>query len=200
MRHRHTSRRFRGVVSHVAIRLVCLVFVVLLGLAPASGREPEPRPVQEVKAAFLYNFAKFVEWPGESDGEGPSHLRLCVIGDDLLGEALRSIVEGRTVRGMPIVVDRPREIVTTRDCHAVYIGLEDPGLVREILQSLRGRPVLTVGEGEYFTRSGGMVRFLERDNRMRFEINADETRSSSLRVSSRLLQVADVVGNEESSR
>ena len=142
----------------------------------------------EVKAAFLLNFVKFVEWP-DPKRSGPAPLSICVLGDDPFGTALDQIVQGERINGRPLVVKRLKK---WRDsCDAVFISRSEKDLP-EVLQQIAPR-VLTVGESSDFLTSGGMINFVVEDRRIRFDVNRGAAERGSVRISSRLLSVARAV-------
>jgi hypothetical protein len=159
-----------------------LLATVLAGAEPASSTAPE----YQIKAAFLLNFAKFVEWPAE-DSALPAAVAICVIGDDPFGSTLDQLVQGESVGLRRIVVRRNSSVPEDR-CHVAYIASPARDTAR-LLQAL-GPGVLTVGEGSGFLREGGMIAFVIDQRRVRFDVNQAAARNSSVRLSSRLLSVA----------
>jgi hypothetical protein len=144
----------------------------------------------QVKAAFLYNFAKFVEWPGDTF-EGPGDpVTFCVVGDDPFGEILDAVVEGENLAGRRLIVHRTRDLAELRDCHVVFVPRSERGRQGRILESLRNRSVLTVGEADGFLTEGGIIRFVLEQNKVRFDISPEAAESSGLKVSSKLLRLA----------
>ena len=145
----------------------------------------------DVKAAFLLNFTKFVEWPPASFASADSPLAICVAAPDPFGPVLDQMVEGETVNGRKVVVRRIVENPSPGACQVLYVGAAVKG-AREALASV-GSGVLTVGEGQRFLRDGGMIAFVIDNRRVRFDINQSAADSASLRLSSKLLSVARVV-------
>jgi hypothetical protein len=163
-------------------------------LVEASPR-PSPPPPQAVrqapeyalKAAFLYNFALFVEWPAES---GTGLLRVCVLGTDPFGPILPDTLRGKAAGGREL----RSAVVATREelapCSIVFVPAAEAGSRPGLLESLAGRPVLTVGESEGFLESGGIIRLYLDGEKLRFEVSAEAARRSKLKLSSRLLELA----------
>ena len=180
----------RGIPSvHIARPITIRLVIVLAGMllnaqAQASGE-------YAVKAAFLYNFARFVEWPGDALGNGP--LLVGVVGDDPFGSSIDQTVAGKNVNGHPIAVRRLRWGQNLRQCHILFISSSEAKRLPQILESLRGASVLTVGDIEHFDRQGGVVRFLIEDGKVRFEINVDAADQAGLKISSKLLALAKIV-------
>ena len=140
---------------------------------------------RQVKAAFLFNFTKFVEWPGPT--EGP--FLIGVAGDDEFAGILESVVRGRTAKGRELVVRRLLEGDDPSNCQVLYISGSKPRDAIEMLQRASGA-ILTVGETPSFLRDGGMVRFRVDDRHIRFEIHQKNATTRGLKISSHLLTLA----------
>ena len=144
----------------------------------------------QVKAAFLYNFAKFIEWPEENPGVP---LSICVLGQDPFGPLLDQMVEGKSIRGRALVVRRAADPAGLRSCGIVFVGATEMRHLGTIAKAAEAVHALTVGENDEFARTGGMIGFVLVDNKIRFEINVDAATRARLRISSQLLQVAHLV-------
>jgi hypothetical protein len=147
----------------------------------------------EVKAAMLYNFIKFVEWPQQTG----SPLVIGVGGSSSFAGVLANTVSDRTVQGRPIVVRQTAGAAEMRSCHVVFIAGHDPARGMAAIEALRKNPILTVGETPEFARRGGMIGFVIVDNRTNFEINLEAALRGGLKVSSKLLRLATVVKEAE---
>jgi hypothetical protein len=178
----------------VATRSLPRILAVAIGLLllPLAGRA-EVVDERQVKAAFLYNFAKFVEWPSDILPDASGEMVLCLLGDGSLGEPLESTVAGKTVRNHRLVVRNVYNADEARQCHVLFLTSADPVAWRGILGSLEGAPVLTVGDGETFARRGGIIAFKMEGNKVRFAINADAASRARLQISSQLLKLAAFV-------
>jgi hypothetical protein len=147
----------------------------------------------EVKAAFLLNFTKFVQWP-ESAFPGPASLfTVCITGTDPFGTILEGVVQGESVAGHRIAVQHVSEAPAPHTCQMMFAG-ETAGNLPGLLKSL-GPGVLTVGDGRTFLSDGGMIAFVIENRRVRFDINAAIADKAGLRLSSRLLAIARSVTN-----
>jgi hypothetical protein len=147
----------------------------------------------QVKAVYLFNFAKFVEWPREAFSNPKAQFTICLAGGDPFGDALEKTIEGETVHGRSLVVRRMAAAGNPNGCHILYMPDSDGEKSAYLLNSVSKRAVLTVGETREFIINGGMIRFVENGQRIRFEINPDAAERGSLKVSSRLLRLADIV-------
>ena len=148
-----------------------------------------------VKAAFLYNFAKFVDWPVDAFKDDQSPICLSVLGDDPFGPALDSIRD-KTVRGRPLIVRRCKSLEQVAGSHIVFISLSEKGKLRPILNGLKRSSTLTVSEAERFGQQGGMINFITVDNKIQFEINPEAAQRVKLKISSQLLKLARIVTTE----
>ncbi len=143
----------------------------------------------QVKAAFLYNFVKFVEWPAAlPEQQGP--VVMCVIGKDPFGDVLVRAVEGKKVNGRPMEVRQIAGAGAAISCHVLFVSPSESSRFTEIANAVRVWSVLTVGEGERFTERGGMIAFVMEGQRVRFQINLKVATEAGLKVSSKLLLLA----------
>jgi hypothetical protein len=172
-------------------RIGALIALVLLPWPAGAAQDVAP---PSLKAAFLYNFAKFAEWPKDDAG---APLTLCVLHDQASEDALAQLVTGTSINGRSVLVSR--SVSPSRDrlkgCHLLYIADADLHAQDGVLAELRGLPMLTVGNGGPFARHGGVVGLLVEGNRMRFAINADAAQRSGVRLSSKLLSLATIVND-----
>lgn len=169
------------------------IFAVLLCLVAghALRAADEQSAENRVKAAFLFNFTKFVEWPPTAFSTDQSPFSICILGADPFGGVLDQIVEGESVNGRKLAVDRLERPPAPKACQVVYLSRSEKGVPR-ILAGM-GPGVLTVGEGDSFLREGGMIAFVVENRRVRFDVNATVAGSALLKISSRLLNVARLV-------
>jgi hypothetical protein len=169
-----------------------LLAVAMLVCARAHAHaESAPQGLSEyqVKAAFLYNFVKFIDWPdGPAWQEGP--IAICVLGKDPFGNALERVVEGKTVNGRPLAIRRIGDIAAARSCHVLFVSASEAGRVGEIVKAAQTRSVLTVSETDRFCERGGIIAFLMDGQRVRFRINPKAAASAGLSISSKLLQLS----------
>ena len=164
-----------------------------LALAITAAAQSPRAPEYQVKAAFLYNFAKFVEWPSPAFPGPSTPFRICVLGHDPFGDALTNIVQGKSISGRPIVAIVLPPAAEIRPCHVLFISHTDSAILKAALDRMRGLPVLTVGESADFLALGGMINFVLQEDRVRFEINLAAAEHHHLKLSSKLLAVAHVV-------
>jgi hypothetical protein len=171
-------------------RLIPYVFLCVLSICAAQG---ESLDEYQVKAAFLYSFAKFVEWPIVAF-KGPSEpIAICVLGQNPFGNALESMVKGKVVNGRAFTVTRLSDPKQTGACQIVFVCSSEQRRVRSILDLLETNSAVTVGEVEGFAAAGGVANFKLDSGRVRIEINAEAASRKNLRISSRLLSLAQIV-------
>jgi len=170
-----------------------LLALLLLGGGGRAGADAGDDLEYQVKAAFLFNFAKFAEWPADAFAGPEAPITICVAGDDPFGESLDAAVRGETVGGRRLAVQRTRGLAKLRDCQIVFVAGSERGRRHAILSSLEGAAVLSVGEDDGFLTDGGVVRFVLDQNRVRFEINLAAAEDNRLKLSSKLLRLARAV-------
>jgi hypothetical protein len=175
--------RERGATAAALWGLMVACPVVLSAQAPASE--------YQVKAAFLLNFTRFIEWPAEAFAGPDSPLTICVLGEDPFGSTLDQLVEGEKVKERRLALKRIRRAPTPKSCQVLFAPDSEKD-VGEILTDL-GPGVLTVGEGDGFLRTGGMIGFIVEGRHVRFDINLRAAANASLNLNARLLNVARTV-------
>lgn len=181
------KRRFRAIFSVIAsLSLACLT----VAQTPASSE-------YEVKAAFLFHFAQFVEWPEETFKDANNPLIYCTIGEDSFHGSLDAALNGKTIGARPFRVMHFKQPQEIQGCQVLFIGAEEKKLMPAILAGAKGNSVLTVGESEHFVQDGGMIGFLLEENKVRFEVNLEAAQKANLKISSRLLALAkSVIGGQ----
>lgn len=163
--------------------MACRILVgVILLLAPVvAANDGTSLSEYQVKAAYLYNFLKFVEWPADKDA-GP--FVVGVLGRNPFGDALEQTVRGKLVNGRPVVVRRYERIQDASEAHVVFIARPEPPRVHFAIHG-----VVTVGESDSFLGSGGVVNFVLEGKHICFEISLDAAKAVGVRVSSQLLKL-----------
>jgi hypothetical protein len=197
-----TSRDYeftRSGTRPLQLRLRCIVN--LLGLLffihivnPLQVHAQDALSEYQVEAAYLFNFLKFVEWPDESFADLLAPIVIGVVGEDPFGNALPQVVIGKTVQGRDLVIRIYHAGEDLRGAHILFISASERKRLPVILSSLRGSSVLTVADTSGFLDAGGMIQFLNENGRVRFAINVDATGRAKLKMSSKLLSLAKVVG------
>src|ERR1700683_3314435 len=163
----------------------------------AAGAQAQPATEYQVKAAFLFNFARFVEWPADAFPSVDSALQICVLGQDPFGRDFEQVIVDKTVNGHRIEIAHPEGVPQARTCQILFIGASEKVRLSSILQGLKGASVLIVGATPGFAALGGAINFVIDEGRVRFEINLKAAELAHLKISARLLTVAKVVLNGE---
>ncbi len=163
-----------------------ILLLSLLLAGRSHGQEAQPSEYQ-VKAAFILNFAKFVNWPPDAFPDAQSPLHIGVFGENRFGPDLERTVRNKTLNNRPIVVKECRTLEEAKKCHLLFIGTSEKKPLQEVLDGLAGMNILTVGETENFIKSGGMINFFREGNRFRFEINDEAAKKAGLKIDSKLL-------------
>jgi hypothetical protein len=177
----------------VVLRRRLCVLVLLLASSAAAVYAQDVTEVT-LKGVFLFNFARFTEWPADARTE--SALSACVLGDRAVGDALSKTVKGKQVAGRRITVTdvAPEESVPT--CHVLYLSGIPDTRVAQIVSTLRDMPVLTVSDSEAFAKRGGIVQLFVEGGKMKFRINTRTAKRARLQLSSQLLALAEIVDED----
>jgi hypothetical protein len=161
---------------------------VLVGASCLNAQQSSPTEY-EVKAAYLYNFGKFVEWPAKVNAAS-EFFSICVLGEDPFGATFDATIAGESINGKKVVVKRIARPQDAVSCRILFISSSEEGRLQEILATLDNTSVLTVSDLSQFIRRGGMIRFVMEANRVRFEVNLTTAEHAGLTLSSQLLKVA----------
>jgi hypothetical protein len=172
-----------------ATTILSMSLAWLLAVGSGSAQEPPPTEYQ-LKAAFLLNFAKFVEWPQATFPETNSPMFLGVLGKNPFGDTLERTVRGKTVNNRQVVIMECRSPAEATNCHMLFICTSEKEHLREVIKGLSGTPVLTVGEMDGFIEAHGMIKFIWEGKKIRFQINEVEANNAHLKISSKLLSLA----------
>jgi hypothetical protein len=159
-----------------------------------NGAVPSGAAEYDVKAAYLYNFARFVEWPAAAPHrQSEATVDICVLGQDPFGTRLDAMMADATVRGRKLATRRLASATAVAGCHVLFVSASERQQVPQILATLARADVLTVSDMPEFVRLGGMLQFVVQGNRVRFDVNLPACEAAGLRVSSDLLRVASTV-------
>ncbi len=172
-------------------KLLIALLLVPLALWPACG-QAAPVGEYEIKAAFLYNFAKFVEWPKCTDCKADRPFVIGILGDDPFGADMALLV-GKQVKERPLRVVRAATLDELGGCDVLFISNSIKDKLAGILKKLGSKPVLTVGDTAGFAQAGVMINLYQIGNKIRFEINSRAAEKAGLKISSHLLRLARIV-------
>ncbi len=180
--------------AHLCRTLIVLVVVfVIIGVVSSVYASPVLTREYQLKAAYLFNFARFVKWPSEHNEEANAHLRFCVIGLTPIGLALDQFIKDKTVQGRKPVIRHISHQNQLTGCEVLFISQSEQNSIIDILSVVEGAYILTVGETKDFIQRGGMIEFMIVENKLRFAINLEAAKRAHLEISSQLLKLAIIV-------
>jgi hypothetical protein len=175
---------------HVMAWSMCLG--LWTGVCPLAGADGTLTEYQ-VKALFLLNFIKYVDWPPEAFANGNTPVTIGLCGESKLGEALKNVTAGKSVGGRAIAIREVPVANNLTGCHILFISDSESARMAQIMDKVNALPILSVGEDAAFAQNGGMINFVIKNGNVRLEIDLLAAKKAGLTISSRLLAVADVV-------
>lgn len=174
---------------------ICACFWLLVSSQQIASAQTAAEEEHLIKAAFIYNFAKFTRWPESSWAKQSGPLHLCTVGEDKLVDELRRL-GGQTIHAHPVITRSLAKAQNPEACHLLYIATSEQQHYKNILKTLHGKPVLTVSELRHFGRSGGMIELYRDQGKTHFIINLGTARAAGLELSARLLSLAVIINDE----
>jgi hypothetical protein len=178
-------------------RSLALLCGLLLFIALGSGEVRAQSKEYQLKAAFLFNFAQFVQWPSASFANGNAPFCIGILGDDPFGGALEETIQGETIDNRRLKVQHAQNFEDLQDCQLIFISRSQQGRLAEIFSKLDSKPILTVSEIDRFAQSGGDINFYLQGGKVRFEINPGSARRVGLKISSQLLNLGKIIEAEK---
>jgi hypothetical protein len=194
------GRRGNSKLSLRFFFLQMILFSSAYNFPAALPAQVRPSSEYELKAAFLFNFAKFVEWPPNAFAGPESPFLVCVFGTDPFGITLDNALREKVIAEHPASVARVKRVADISGCQILFVAASESHLLPEVLAKLRGQCVLVIGETNDFASSGGVIQFTLEDNRVRFLINPDAADRAGLKISSKLLALAKIVRDAPAGR
>jgi len=178
---------------------------VILGMSllavPSHAAEAPALSERQVKALFLFNFAKYVDWPAGVFSNSSAPIVIGVVGEDGFSDEFRRITGDRKVNDRKVVIKQIDGTADLKDCQILFVRSSENGRLTEILEAVKNSAVLTVGETDRFLLQEGMINFTKKENKIHLEINLVPAQRVNLKLSSKLLTVAEVVlGKAEGNR
>jgi hypothetical protein len=191
------ARERKWTLEVVAIATLLLVLIAAPGLSvpePAAAAPDLPSAGEyQVKAALLLKFLSFVNWPAERASKDSSALTIGVFGKDPFGETLEHLAKGKKLQSRDLKIHRIEDHDGLDCCEVLFVSASENRDVETILEAVRERPVLTIGETDRFYQMGGMIRLKMVRNKIRFDINQQAAKDSGLEIGSQLLKLASAV-------
>lgn len=183
--------------SSAAVRAVLVWLLLSVALSPLAGySQSTSLPEAELKALFIQKFPNYIDWPKSAFENKRAALRIGVLDSKEIYDALTKLVAGKTFDKREIVVVGSKDIESLMDCHVVFIGDTADVELSKCFEEMKKRPILTIGESPDFTRRGGIIRLFNKGNKLGIEINAPAYKTADLKISSKLLGLANVVSPE----
>jgi len=173
----------------------CLLFAIALG-GHAEGVDSSDSSEYLIKAGFIYNFAKLVEWPTTAFAQPDSPIVIGILGNDPFGATLDRIVADKKIDGRGFAVKRvkwSKDLRELKDCNILFVSSSEKEHVDSVVDGMKGLPILTIGDAPGFAKRGGIINFTLEDNKVRFEVNVEAAKHADLSISSRLLTLAKIV-------
>jgi len=178
----------------MADRLVTMMFLGAWLVANACGQAMDE---YQVKAAFVFNFAKFIEWPAQSFKTSSDPIVLCAIGHTPFGKDLEKVIQGKSIEGRSFVFRQVSDAEGANACHILFVASSERKHFHSLWPRLKVTGILSVGEADGFATDGGVINLKLDDGRVRFEINVDAAEREQLHISSKLLSLAQIVKSEK---
>ena len=175
---------------HFIIKKLLVLATLMIG---ARVEAQAPMGESQVKAMFVYNFLKFVEWPVDASAGAKDPFVVVIIGDGATADATELFLQSKTIGERPVAVQRIQWDQSLRGARAAFVVERDPKKLHRILDAAAAGGVLTIGEGEEFATSGGVIGLLVQDRKVRFDVDTTAAQSAGLRVSSKLLALTRAV-------
>lgn len=176
-----------GLKKNLVNWLGVFILAMLACAANAQSRE------YQIKAAFLYNFAQFVDWPSAAFANTNAPFSIGILGDDPFDGVLDETIQDETINGHKIVAVRSQQIEELKNCQIIFVSKSEKRRIPEILTELDSKPILTVSEIDGFAQYGGGINFFLAGTKVRFEINPGAAQSDGLKISSQLLSLGKIV-------
>jgi len=208
IKHRYFYEKFSSVLSLFhsdswRFLVVLTLFMSVFGLViqpKAADDKPTPRVLRtteyELKAAFIYKFSIFVDWPVEAFADSTDPLVVGVLCDDSVEKTIVNTIDDKSVKGRPLKVISLQSNADYSQCHLLFISTTYKNRFEGILKKVQGKSILTVGEMEAFAHKGGIINFIKKDRNIHFEINIDAADRAGIKISSKLLRLAVIVRDE----
>lgn len=188
--------------SAVRVFIAGCLLVFSAAIATESGAINRQPSEYAVKAAFIYNFARFVEWPSSAFAQADDPIKICVLGDDPFGKVLDETIRGKSIAQHAFAIERiasAEEAGYADDCHIVFISRSETNRLGKVLTALQDKSVMTIGDMEDAAKRGAVMNFLLEGGRVRFAINADVAKRAGLNLSSQLIKLSTLVKSNDNT-
>ncbi|MBI2423175.1 MAG: YfiR family protein [Candidatus Hydrogenedentes bacterium] len=176
-------------------RIACLLLAVALSVPAVHGQRSASE--EELKAAFIFRFLNFIEWPENTFEKEDDPIIVGLLGESPMEKELDKALSGKYVQERPLQLKLGATAEALKDCQVVFIAESASEELAAVLEQLKGAPIVTVSDLPDFARKGGMIQLFRADNKVRFDINMDSVKSAKIKISSRLIQLASSILSAE---
>lgn len=180
-------------IFRIAALALCIGLLALASPIRAQSTDASGSSEYLIKAGFIYNFAKLMEWPAQAFSQPTSPIVIGVLGTDPFQGMLDDVLRGKQVNGREFVVKHLKWGDDLRSCNILFVSSSEKVHVDEMFHLIKGLPILTIGDTPGFAERGGIINFVVEDNKVRFEVNVKAARQANISISSRLLALARIV-------
>ena len=187
----HSACHWAGRMVTKTLQGIVIAMLALNG-EPRADEIPPISPEYLIKAAYIYNFAMFVEWPNDSFRHESSPIVIGIVGTDPFGSAIDQTARNKRIDKRPLIIKRLQWGQEFRDCHILFVSSSDTPRLGDVVHQLRNSPILLVTESTGLSKHGSIINFVVEDNRVRYEVDLGAARRAHLSVSSKLLNLAKV--------
>jgi len=176
--------------------IAAVTVCIMASIAPNAHTKSPSASEYQLKAVFLYNFAKFVQWPAKSFVDDHDPIIIGILGKDPFDATIDETIKSKTVKDRKLVIKRFEKIEDMEACHILFISSSEEERLAKNIEALKDSSILTVGEVKQFAKLGGIINFIVKENKIRFEINVDAAERAKLKISSKLLKLAKIFREE----
>ena len=173
--------------------LYLFAFVLLQSSQHVHAQAPSRE--YQLKAVFLFNFTQFVDWPANAFENDQSPLVIGVIGENPFGAYLTQTVSGEKINGHPLIIQYYKNEEEIKACHILFVNIRETKKLEQILETIKGRDILTVSDYPDFLKQDGMIKFVTNNNKIKLQINMEACKESKMVLSSKLLRLAEIIKN-----
>jgi hypothetical protein len=175
-----------------------IIFCVMVFTGVCANAQVLYGPEYRVKAGFIYNFAKFIEWPKENGRQDPNSIIICIVPDTPETDVFFSL-GNKSIGGKRIKVKKCNEVrdKDIEKCQILFLDSKDETFIRESLLIVKYRGILTIGHVKGFTQAGGIINFFTEEDRLRFEVNLDAAKRARIKLGSQILMSAEIVKDKD---
>lgn len=181
-------------------RLLLLITSLMLLMGSAAPGAAQDSSEYLIKAGFIYNFAKLVDWPATAFNQPDSPIVIGILGTDPFGPTIDKVLAGKKVNDHGFVIKRIKSASDARDCHILFVSASESSRISDAIRLTKSMPILTISEVPGFANRGGIINLTLEDSKVRFEVNVDAAKAADLNISSRLLALARIVQQSSDGR